>query len=455
MFIPYAQPYRRPTAETTLTFYAGAMADVRPVLEKFVKKAIRMAIVPAATRVEDVFAIGPVRVATERHTTQIDGDELELRTVERSYEVEVVDVTINIRMARLAYAGYTLAAVIEPLGDTFLVKTVPGVELDPAVVTDAQRCDHCGTHRRRTTTYLVRGADGALKQVGKSCLREFLGTDTATLLAPLSWQESFYRLVNTAMDEHDWAFGGGRRWGRPLMTPQAYMEVAVYAARVLGYRSKAAVAAYIAAATAAGTPADEVKAPATTAGEVGWLLSEKTDRASQQEFARFVRTNGWVTDEDKAEAARLLAWAPTAVKADDTYGHNIRALCGASLIDRAKHGGFLSSIIGMWQATQKRAEERAAREANAPAKQPWTAGRQVVTGTVIKRVYRESDFGGAFKLTVARADGSAVWFTEPGAWELPVGTQLTVTLTIEVSDRDATFAFGSRPAKVAVLDPAA
>lgn len=40
-------------------------------------------------------------------------------------------------------------------------------------------CDHCGTNRRRNNTYLVANHAGEVRQVGKSCLKDFLGIDAA------------------------------------------------------------------------------------------------------------------------------------------------------------------------------------------------------------------------------------------------------------------------------------
>ena len=43
-------------------------------------------------------------------------------------------------------------------------------------------CDHCEENRRRNFTYILRAADGELKQVGSSCLRDFLGYEPVKIL---------------------------------------------------------------------------------------------------------------------------------------------------------------------------------------------------------------------------------------------------------------------------------
>lgn len=47
----------------------------------------------------------------------------------------------------------------------------------------SQVCDHCKAHRRRHATYLVAHDTGAFKQVGSTCIRDFLGHDSPDSLA--------------------------------------------------------------------------------------------------------------------------------------------------------------------------------------------------------------------------------------------------------------------------------
>jgi hypothetical protein len=56
-------------------------------------------------------------------------------------------------------------------------------------------CEHCGTHRKRNSTYLV--SDGSkLTQVGSSCLKDFTGHDSAEAIA------KFYAEVFDVFAEH-------------------------------------------------------------------------------------------------------------------------------------------------------------------------------------------------------------------------------------------------------------
>ena len=62
------------------------------------------------------------------------------------------------------------------------MRSVPGVELD-GWRPEVSECDHCGTTRRRSATYLVEHEDGSRKQVGSSCMADFLGASGHPRLA--------------------------------------------------------------------------------------------------------------------------------------------------------------------------------------------------------------------------------------------------------------------------------
>lgn len=91
----------------------------------------------------------------------------------------------------------------------------------------------------------------------------------------------------------------------------------------------------------------------------------------------------------------------------------------------------------------------------------WTQGRQEVEGTIVGAKEGESSFGFYVGLTLELEDGRRVWFKRPSSLEayehwtpeqkwdghaaVAVGDRVKVTLTINVSDKDLSFAFGKRP----------
>lgn len=104
----------------------------------------------------------------------------------------MVEVTITGQAPR--YAGWEFLAAVDTLptdnGTNYVLRAAPG-----AIITTTDReglapyaCQHCNTVRRnRVHTFLVRNTEtGEAKQVGKSCIKDFLGTDTSPVFM---WQD--------------------------------------------------------------------------------------------------------------------------------------------------------------------------------------------------------------------------------------------------------------------------
>lgn len=83
--------------------------------------------------------------------------------------------------------GWTFAATLEHTEAGNIIRAVPGAEI-PLRYRDADPvCDHCNLDRRRKDTYLVT-ANGLFMQVGRTCLKDFVGhRDPARIAAWLEY----------------------------------------------------------------------------------------------------------------------------------------------------------------------------------------------------------------------------------------------------------------------------
>jgi hypothetical protein len=81
------------------------------------------------------------------------------------------------------YNGWEFLAVLDwHSADTLITRVSPGVELDGVIDRSALRkgeCDHCGLTRDRKDIFLLRGGKSGyeLRQVGSTCIKDFLGWD--------------------------------------------------------------------------------------------------------------------------------------------------------------------------------------------------------------------------------------------------------------------------------------
>ena len=121
-------------------------------------------------------------------------------------QVEYSDVRITAD-APLRMSGWRLVAVVaadavDTDGNAVpMLTNVPGESSRGIEITDAMLCNHCNTRRYRTETFIVRHDDGRISQVGRQCIRDFLGHDPAALLAGL---DAFRSLVFSDSERESW-----------------------------------------------------------------------------------------------------------------------------------------------------------------------------------------------------------------------------------------------------------
>lgn len=100
--------------------------------------------------------------------------------------------------------------------------------------------------------------------------------------------------------------------------------------------------------------------------------------------------------------------------------------------------------------------ERATREAQQAEEitVPAPTGRVTFEGQVVSRRWKDSDYGGAFKLTIKVTEPNGVWLawvSEPSAIETERGDIVRLTATLTPSNDKPHFAFGKRPSKAQVV----
>lgn len=94
----------------------------------------------------------------------------------------LLEVVLDV--GKVAIEGWTFVAKLDHSQETgTIVRALPntGIEIPTGYRTAAPDCDHCGHRRQRRDTYVLRHDDGSFKQVGSTCLSDFLGVDAAFL----------------------------------------------------------------------------------------------------------------------------------------------------------------------------------------------------------------------------------------------------------------------------------
>lgn len=129
-----------------------------PVLEDKIKKANKVAV-----------KLGTKPAVIHYHERKLEPID---RKKEEFREYQYLSVSGEIPIIG---AGWTFAGKLEPHEAGTIVKSAPGHSLPARFhTTDPTKCDHCGTSRRRSETFIVKKGR-KYNQVGRQCLKDFLG----------------------------------------------------------------------------------------------------------------------------------------------------------------------------------------------------------------------------------------------------------------------------------------
>lgn len=95
-------------------------------------------------------------------------------------------IVIEVHGEAPKFKGWSFIAVIQYVKTekevTPIIRNIAGNSVPEKYRTRGAVCDHCKHNRYRKDTYIIKNSDGEYKQVGKTCLKDFLGhTDPKSL----------------------------------------------------------------------------------------------------------------------------------------------------------------------------------------------------------------------------------------------------------------------------------
>lgn len=237
-------------------------------------------------------------------------------------------VRIELSAPAISFGGFTFVARVESLQDgTLVVSTAPEQDLGGFVPTD-MKCEHCGINRYRTATFIVRGEDGELHQVGKSCLNLFTGVHVSGLWA-LEWD-----MIGEGDDERDsWGFSSAPSVFSPLELVAAALVVSDMGA---GFKPSSFYGE-------------------TTIGKVSDLYFSKP-KLEVEKAAQYAAQTEMKSPEVLELAAKIVEFAKSLDGTGD-YAVKVRALASQEFIQFKFASTLISVIIGYNKAMERKVEE--------------------------------------------------------------------------------------------------
>lgn len=299
--------------------------------------------------------------------------------------------------------GWRFLAKIEHDAGGNLVKSMVSGDNSPAEWHVCKpNCDHCGVSRERNNTFMLKNVEsGAVKQVGSSCMSDFLGHDQRD---PERIAAMFDHLV--ALEE-DFEFDPDRDLGGAGLSDLGVEPVKLMAATLKIVEE-----------------------------DGGYLSAEKADSLSCMSTGDRLRAAFWSakpiavkSDVGHAERAQqVVAWLKDQKADDSLWLRNIAHLADRACITAKNAGLFASGYVAWNRDLQKQLrQERGAGD--------WVgeAGAKIATAaTLERRGAYENAYGVVSVLSFRDEEGNGmVWKTQSPPQGLMVGATYHVAATVK------------------------
>lgn len=336
----------------------------------------------------------------------------------QSYYVE--QRTETGRRVQVAYVDLVIEPVEAPKVGTFrfiarleitdagtIIDTVPGERLPERFRHASNECEHCRNNRARKDLYVVAGEDGKLVQVGRTCLRDYMGTDTPASVAA---RFRFLRELRTFGEDY------GPRGKAMPDTAVELLAVTAAAIRLWGWVPKSA---------------PEGANP--TAYRIAvWFQTTPRNKWEREEYDALKAALG-EGDFDLAE--RVIDWVASEEAGDSDYIHNLRVILAPGTVGADRRGYACSAVASYQRFLGKLEAAKRERENAATATNEWVGKVGERLKGLELTVLSNKGFSGSYGPTILYKfrDGSGrtlTWFSS-GETKLEVGTTIRLTATVK------------------------
>lgn len=320
--------------------------------------------------------------------------------------VPVVDIEITGEAPSVG--EYDFLARLDILDDgSKIVNTVPDKDglMEERFRTSGCECEHCGKIRKRKELYVVKSlTDGTQLQVGRSCLKDFLGG-----IDPKEALKRFEFLKHI----REFSAGAYAQWMAPVST---VLEATATCIRLWGWLPK--------------SKADEHESP--TSSDV-WAVI--TDSPSQDQVKHKLRIVNSMTDEDRNVAAAALEWARNLEPKSD-YESNLNILAQKEALTDPRHVGLMVSCVAAYQRHMEMLQRRKTEREKAMGSEHIGVKGERMKGLKVRqvqaRVIGGIDYPECVLFKFMTEDGNALsWITGSGGTDAHNGDELLIDATVK------------------------
>lgn len=295
--------------------------------------------------------------------------------------------------------GHVFVARLEHTEAGNFVSRAPGASEEdvPARYRTAKAlCEHCNTVRPRRDTFVLRAPDGALRQIGRNCLADYLrGTDPAAILRLWSLIDNL--LVGLYDDDEGGGGGGG---GRYLYNVERLVAAAFHDVHTNGWRSR--------------------REEGTSTADMALFACGSEPSKGSESWAAWNAAQP--TAEDHEEARTAIAWAQ-GLAGDSDYEHNLKLACSLDVVTYRQVGILASVTVAYLRHLEREFARKRDRERGAASTHFGEVGKSYVRPVVVTKV-RELDGEWGLKTLVVMEDregGHLYNWWATGAVEVEIG----------------------------------
>lgn len=293
--------------------------------------------------------------------------------------------------------NYEFLAKIDHGPGSNILDIVPGKTVDARFRTVKCHCEHCKVYRRRNETFVLGNVDtGEQVQVGRTCLKDFLGYCDP---AQVAQRFAFFKSIRDL--EESW----GGRWGSVFPADEV-VALTFAAIRLWGWTSKGMAMM------------DERLLP--TAHYVGLVLDPPPDLHKDHMAEMRAKRNqliAEVKDADWARGEEVVQWVAQGGAGDSDYGHNLKAVFERQLVEYKRLGLVCSAVQAFERAHQREVERaQSGEKASEWVGEVGERLRGIEVTQESARVVGSSQFGELDLIKFVDKDGNVfTWFTGSGS----------------------------------------
>lgn len=371
-----------------------------------------------------------VEVIGEKIKEYTDIDEETGQKIKRFKKVSVVKVVGE----RPKVAGYDFLATVEGTPSGNILRVAPGAEnyqkeLQAYYNSNPGLCEWCKERRKRVQTFIVREkATGKLKQVGRNCLKDFLGGRSPQSIAAIfSAYQDLYEFLKSRQKENDKQDSQSFRRAGLIAPVKDILTVGVTATRLFGYRP---------ASFGGETTANLARL--VVFGPPSKYITTRFGSEPNPDYDLYKKIKDAINEEDEKRVQEIVSWFGelSDEQKKDPFFHNVNVLFKEGFASN-KDVGYIVGLIPVFSKAMSR-QYYQKKEPSGAKSNEWVGQiGQKIPPTKI-RVIRTRSLTGAFGpvqlVSMEDEQGNVfVWFNN-SRQNMEENKEYTITGTVKKHD---------------------